>query len=77
MLQLLTWKEMKFLLNDYQKNWKTLLINGKSNILILSWTFHSIHTLVKLVDNENITNEKSRILDLSLEIINVTLKMNL
>ena len=41
----------KFSLQDYQKNWKSLLKNGKSNIhlLFLNLTFNFIHWLNLLV----------------------------
>ena len=47
LLQLSTSSILKFLLHDYQKNWQTLLINGKSNIHPLIWSllFHSTHWL--------------------------------
>ena len=57
LLQLIASSGIKFSLEDYQKNSKSLIINGKSSSTAIEPSIPS-HTLVKLVDAEDITNEK-------------------
>ena len=75
MLPLLTLNVMKSLQKDFQKILKTLQIKVKHPSTVLEPSI-PFHTLVKLVDAEDIANDKIRTHDLALEIINITKQLN-
>ena len=66
-MQPITLGVIKISLEHYQKNCNNLLINKKSNLQPLFWNHIPFHTLVELVNSENITNENNRTLDLLLQ----------
>ena len=75
--QLLTSSVMKFSHNDYQKNWKSLIINGRSNTHLLLWIFQFHFILcVHLLMLKMFFDEKIRSLDPPLEVIKVTSKLD-
>ena len=57
------------------KNWKTLLTDGKSNTFTVREPSILFQALVKPVDAEKIWKEKIRTLDLTLEVHNLTSKL--
>ena len=76
MFQQLTSNVIHLFFEDHQKTETLLLINGKPNLHPLLWSFpFLVHQLVKLLDAEDITNEKVSTLVLPLEINNVTSKL--
>ena len=74
---LLTSNVMKFLQKDFPKNLKDFAnkrqVKHTSTVLEPSIPFH---TLVKLVDAEDIANDKIRTQDRALEINNITKQLN-
>ena len=68
---------MKFLQKDFQKNLKDFAnkIQVKHTSFVLEPSI-PFHTLVKLVDAEDIANDKIRSHDLALEINNITKQLN-